>query len=312
MIFGANTLEPETGSSVEIKPSIDIPRVGIGSAVSNAVSARSVDVMTGAGGGWSPAIMLESKVWGQKTPVDPSQDVGLQAALVIIPNPANGGIGDLHCVMRRVNSSGATSWGSVFVIGGTDPYGNAQGATFYQRLFVHGPVLSNAGTSAFQIRDTANSERTVLCRRGNSGADANDLLIKAMGNGLLVEVQDAAGAPASLAALNTLVPQYVTGTSQAMVSRRSYTASSSSLTTLTLPSAAGVGEQLGVRGYGAGGWVIAQSGSQTVHVGSSSTTPGSSGQIASQNRYDDITLECIVANTVWKAVAVVGSPRSVE
>lgn len=89
----------------------------------------------------------------------------------------------------------------------------------------------------------------------------------------------------------------VTGTSQAMAVNNGYVSNNAGVVTMTLPSTAAVGSLFSVAGLGAGGWLIAQNASQLIHLGSSVTTTGTGGSLASTNRYDSITILCVVANT---------------
>ncbi len=94
----------------------------------------------------------------------------------------------------------------------------------------------------------------------------------------------------------------VTGTSQAMAVDNAYIASNAGLVTLTLPSTAAVGDTLIVQGKGTGGWLIAQNASQQIHLGSSATTVGVGGSLASTNQWDSIELVCVTANNIWASV----------
>lgn len=94
----------------------------------------------------------------------------------------------------------------------------------------------------------------------------------------------------------------VTGTSQALAINQGYQANNAGLCTLTLPATAALGTVIKIRGYGAGGWLIAQNASQQIILGAKgATTSGTGGSVSSTNRYDQITLFCAVANTVWTA-----------
>ena len=86
-----------------------------------------------------------------------------------------------------------------------------------------------------------------------------------------------------------------------------YTANNAALCTLTLPATAAVGDTIQVGGIGAGGWLLAQNANQFIHVGSSTTTTGVGGSIASTNRYDQILITCVVANNEWIARSVIGN-----
>ena len=99
----------------------------------------------------------------------------------------------------------------------------------------------------------------------------------------------------------------VTGTSQAMSVNNSYIANNASLVTCTLPSTAVIGSVINVGGLGAGGWSIAQNTGQQIYFGSKATTAGTSGSIASNNQYDNVTLQCVVANTTWVVQASQGN-----
>lgn len=88
----------------------------------------------------------------------------------------------------------------------------------------------------------------------------------------------------------------VTGTSQSMAVNNRYIANNAALVTLTLPSNAAVGDQVIVRGKGAGLWKVAQNIGQVIH-GATDTTTGTGGSLTAQTRYDCVTLECITANT---------------
>lgn len=89
----------------------------------------------------------------------------------------------------------------------------------------------------------------------------------------------------------------VTGTSQTAVGNNGYIANNAALVTITLPATAAVGQIVAVTGAGAGGWKIAQNAGQQIFFGSSSTTSGTGGSLASTNQRDAIELICTAANT---------------
>lgn len=91
----------------------------------------------------------------------------------------------------------------------------------------------------------------------------------------------------------------VTGTSQVMAANNGYIANNGALVTLSLPATASLGDVIYLVGKGAGGWSISQGSGQTIHVGSSVSTGGVGGSVASSNQYDSIQLVCTVADTTW-------------
>lgn len=99
----------------------------------------------------------------------------------------------------------------------------------------------------------------------------------------------------------------ITGTSSGMAVDNGYIANNAGLVTLTLPATAAVGESVRVAGKGAGGWAVAQNAGQTIHFGSSDTTTGVGGSLASTDQYDAIELLCITANTDFVALSSIGN-----
>jgi hypothetical protein len=99
----------------------------------------------------------------------------------------------------------------------------------------------------------------------------------------------------------------VTGTTQVAAINNGYIANNASLVTVTLPSTAGVGSVVEIAGSGAGGWKLAQNASQLVNFGTSVTTTGTGGSLASVNRYDAVRLICIVTNTTWSVISSQGN-----
>lgn len=92
-----------------------------------------------------------------------------------------------------------------------------------------------------------------------------------------------------------------------MVANNGYVANNAGLVTLTLPVTAAFGTVIRVAGKGAGGWIISQNAGQTIHFGSSDTTPGVGGSLASTLQYDSVELLCTVADTEWTVLSVIGN-----
>jgi hypothetical protein len=99
----------------------------------------------------------------------------------------------------------------------------------------------------------------------------------------------------------------VTAASITMAVNNGYFANNAGLVTLTLPATSVPGDTVKVNGQGAGGWLIAQGAGQQIHIGSSASTLGAGGSVASTNQYDCLTLVCQVANTIW---SLDGAPQS--
>lgn len=99
----------------------------------------------------------------------------------------------------------------------------------------------------------------------------------------------------------------VTGTTQTAAVNNGYIADSASLVTITLPSTAAVGSIVEIVGKGAGGWEVSQNSGQQVHFGTTSTTSGTGGSLASVNQYDAVRLICITADTTWSVISSQGN-----
>ena len=84
----------------------------------------------------------------------------------------------------------------------------------------------------------------------------------------------------------------VAGTSQAMVNTNGYYTENAALTTLTLPGSFTAGQEMAVSSVG-GAWTIAQNAGQTIHFGTSSTTTGAGGSLASTATRDEVRMLAI-------------------
>jgi hypothetical protein len=97
----------------------------------------------------------------------------------------------------------------------------------------------------------------------------------------------------------------ISGTTQTATVNTGWIPTNVGLTTITLPSTAAIGSVVSIQGEGSGGWTITAPDSQIIHVGSTATSAG--GTVSSANRYDAITLVCIVADTEWGMYGPVSS-----
>lgn len=84
-----------------------------------------------------------------------------------------------------------------------------------------------------------------------------------------------------------------------------------SLVTLTLPATMAQGAVFKVIGNSSGGWTIAQLAGQSIKIGNVATTVGVGGSLSSSNAGDCIEVMCIVANTTYRVLSVVGNPTVV-
>lgn len=126
-------------------------------------------------------------------------------------------------------------------------------------------------------------------------------------SGAGITVTNAAGSITIAATGGGLTINNVTGTSSVMVGNSLNIANNAGLVTLTLPATAAVGDIVEIKGSGAGRWIIAQNAGDIIHVGSVASTAGVGGSVASTNRYDCVTLCCVVLNDEWVCSGLQGT-----
>lgn len=91
----------------------------------------------------------------------------------------------------------------------------------------------------------------------------------------------------------------ITTTSATMVAGNGYVTNNASRVILTLPTISAFGDIIFVVGQGSGGWRIVYGAGQKIQVGEDSSTI-TTGNIASTNQYNAISLVCVAANTIWQ------------
>lgn len=103
----------------------------------------------------------------------------------------------------------------------------------------------------------------------------------------------------------------VAASSQTIAVQNGYITNNATLVTYTLPATAALGDSFEILGgtTGAGGWTIAQNASQQIRFGSSATTSGVGGSLASTNQYDNVLCRAIVAgaSTIWEVTSATGN-----
>lgn len=99
-----------------------------------------------------------------------------------------------------------------------------------------------------------------------------------------------------------------TSSTQNLAIQTGYITDNSGGVTYTLPATASLGDQIRIMGKQTS-WSIAQNANQQILVGSSSSTVGTGGSVASTNLGDCIWLVCITSgsSTIWRAESLVGN-----
>ncbi len=90
----------------------------------------------------------------------------------------------------------------------------------------------------------------------------------------------------------------ISGASQACSVNNGYIANNAGVLAFTLPGSCAIGDTVAIEGLGAGGWSLSANTSQTIKIGSSTTS--SAGSLASVAASDNVYVTCIVASTTWR------------
>jgi hypothetical protein len=77
--------------------------------------------------------------------------------------------------------------------------------------------------------------------------------------------------------------------------------------TLPLVANAAIGNIYQITGFSAGSWILKQNALQTIHVGAQTSTTGTGGSIAPNNRYNSITLQCVNAGLDFVCISQSGN-----
>lgn len=189
-----------------------------------------------------------------------------------------------------LNASSTTTTGesNVLRIGNGTGTGNQQLA----KAFISGISGVNVGSVASVVSISGDQLGSTTLTAGSNiaiTAGSNTITIASTGGG-------------SSFTWNT-----VSGTSQAMAVNNGYIANNAGLVTLTLPATAAVGDMIRVTGKGAGGWTIAQNSGQTIYFGTSTTTTGVGGSLASSQQRDGVEIVCVTANNDFNVLSAQGN-----
>lgn len=91
-----------------------------------------------------------------------------------------------------------------------------------------------------------------------------------------------------------------------LVKENGYIAKGASAVTFVLPTTAAVGDSFIIAGYG-NLWTLTQNASQSVTLGTSTTTVGVGGSVTATNARDTIELVCVTANTEFQVINCIGN-----
>ncbi len=152
-------------------------------------------------------------------------------------------------------------------------------------------VLVTGSTGVPVFSSTMTNGKITIGSTGATPVSAN------LTEGSGIAITNGAGSITVSATGGGLATASIAGTTQAAAVNTRYIVANASQTTITLPATCAIGDVVAVRGLGAAGWILAANTGQTIKYITATTS--SAGSLTSAEQYDNINVECIVANTTW-------------
>lgn len=174
--------------------------------------------------------------------------------------------------------------------------GNAANPTFGTAV-VAGGGTGNTTFTAYSVICAGTTATGAF--QNVSGLGSSGQVLTSNGAGALPTWQNATGGGLTWSVV-------ASGTQTIAVNNGYVVGNGASLVTFTLPTTAAVGDTFIIMGRDAGGWKIAQGVGQQIVVGSNLSTSGITGYISSTNQYDNVTVICVTANTLFSVSAGAG------
>lgn len=165
----------------------------------------------------------------------------------------------------------------------------------------HAPLIGAASNGITSLGPLTNGQLAI----GSTGADPSAATLTA---GTGVSITNGAGSITINATGGGMTWTTVTGTSQAAAVNNGYIANNAGLVTVTLPATSAVGDIVAVTGINnATGWKIAQNAGNQIFFGTSTTTGGAGGSLASTATHDVCYVMCVTANANWTVIGSIGN-----
>lgn len=162
----------------------------------------------------------------------------------------------------------------------------------------HSPLVGAASNGITSLGPLTNGQLVI-------GSTGNDPAAATLTAGTGIGITNAAGSITVNSVGSGMTWTVVNGNTN-MAVNNGYGSNSAGAVAFTLPVTSAVGDTVAIQGM-QGSWNVVQGAGQQIHVGSSASTLGAGGSIASTNAFDAITLVCLVANTIWYAKAPQGN-----
>lgn len=166
--------------------------------------------------------------------------------------------------------------------------------------FTDGGILLGSGTGDITVTAQPTDGQLLI---GSSGVDP---VLATLTAGTGITITEGSGTITIDGTGGGISWSVETGTTRTMTVNTGNIGNNAAGVTFTLPDTAAVGDLVSVTGLQAS-WTVAQNAGDTIHFGSSSTTTGVGGSLASTDARDVVDLVCVVANTDWQVIASIGN-----
>ncbi len=178
----------------------------------------------------------------------------------------------------------------------------ANGGTGAATLTQNGILLGN-GTSAVSAATALTNGQLLIGATGGAPVPAT------LTAGAGIAISNASGAVTIAATGAGFVWNTVSGTTQALAPENGYISTGTALTTYTLPATAAVGDEYFILSSSTNTSfsAVAQNAGQTIQIGNQKTTAGTGGSLTGTAVGDTLHLICVVANTGFQVVNMMGN-----
>jgi hypothetical protein len=175
----------------------------------------------------------------------------------------------------------------------------SEGGTGVSTLTSHGILMGNGAGDIQATAEPSNGQILI-------GKTGDFPQLATITSGVGISVTSAAGAiTIDATGAGTAYAEVIDAT-KAMVVNTSYAANRAGGVAFSLPATSAIGSVVEVIGKD-GLWSITQAAGQQIFVSNQNTTLGAGGVLTATHLGDCITLRCITADTIWRAISCIGN-----
>lgn len=227
----------------------------------------------------------------------------------------NAVIGELVCTTAYNMGAGSTAYFFITELAGTQTNAGSlnmflgNGTSYTQDIISTGLTDSSRTADAIAVYTTGGELSEVGPLTNGQlavGSTGNAPVATTLTAGTGVAITNGAGSITVSTTGGGLAWQTI-GASSTLAVNNGYICSSGAALALALPATSSVGDTITVTLDGSTSWTITQAAGQSIQFGSSTTTVGAGGSLASTADGDTITMVCSVANLKFNVISSIGN-----